>query len=741
MVKGLKVNDRVRGEAKKVLGADLAKTLFPEHWETLFLFGTIIKRHRGRTVSVQWDKTDQPHDCATRLLQREEPEEVAAAADVGGAAEAADNAGINPPAADIPRAGSPRDSGSDHTTSDDDSEDVLLADMLFDADEAPNDDDDAENDPGDDIPDALRELLTAHGLTWTRQDDGVVIDEPHVANFTTCIRWHDGLDHDRQPKHYFVHLYPTGNIPEMRRATNVRLEGLGYPAMSIQEYFQLLGLILAMSNYPKFTMRDMFTSTSDLRRSEFLAVPDLSRYMTLRRIITLLKHLTFAMTVSVEEQRANSFWRVQPLVTEFNKNRARNIRMGKKGVVDESMSEWKGKDQRFGKDGCPHVTKIARKPRSTGMEIKNLADVQSGIMMALEIVANKMEMRAREYSGVYGADTSLLLRLTKFLRGSGRIIVADSAFASVKSAVALKSQNGLYFLGMVKTAHKKFPKKYLQRVPIAQRGGHVVCTAEQDGVKLRAVGWNDGKKEKGTGTIIRKCIVGSCGTTLPGTAHRKRRWRVNAAGRATTFFVNIPRPMMVTEYFDGAQKIDVHNHLRQGGLGVRLETRSTGRWEIRFWQTIVGMVEVDAFLAYRRWCPGKRSIKHIQFRRVLTQQLLDNTIACPPDAPVLRPRPPINVPAAAVESVVHTCRPLSTAAYFIGRRVAAEAVARRPPQTVLKCRICRKNASFFCLACSTDTTKTKGLVSLCGPNTGRDCFAKHQTQQINNTDANIDDLI
>ena len=118
----------------------------------------------------------------------------------------------------------------------------------------------------------------------------------------------------------------------MRRATNQRLEGLGYPAMIIQEYFQLVGLMLAMSNYPKFTMRDMFTATSDLRRSEFLAVPNLSRYMTLRRVLTLLKHLTFAVTVSAEEQRTNSFWRVQPLVTEFNKNRARNIRMNRKGV-------------------------------------------------------------------------------------------------------------------------------------------------------------------------------------------------------------------------------------------------------------------------------------------------------------------------------------------------------------------------------------------------------------------------
>ena len=99
---------------------------------------------------------------------------------------------------------------------------------------------------------------------------------------------------------------------------------------------------------------------------------------------------------------------------------------------------------------------------------------------------------------------------------------------------------------MVKTAHSKFPKKYLQRVPIARRGGHVVCTAVQDGVKLRAVGWNDGKKEK-DGTIVRKCIVGSCGTTLPGTAHHKCRWRLDVTVRATTFFVDVPGSQLITE--------------------------------------------------------------------------------------------------------------------------------------------------------------------------------------------------
>ena len=92
------------------------------------------------------------------------------------------------------------------------------------------------------------------------------------------------------------------------------------------------------------------------------------------------------------------------------------------------------------------------------MEIKNIACTQSGIMMGIEIVGPKEEMRMRRHTPAYGPGTALLLRLSEPWRGSGRLVVADSAFASVKAAVALKKINGLYFHGLVKTAHVRFPK-------------------------------------------------------------------------------------------------------------------------------------------------------------------------------------------------------------------------------------------------------------------------------------------
>ena len=134
------------------------------------------------------------------------------------------------------------------------------------------------------------------------------------------------------------------------------------------------------------------------------------------------------------------FWEIQNLVDEFNASHKRNFLPGSKMVVDESMFYWRGKDQRHGKEGCPHVTKIIRKPKGVGMEVKNLACCDSTIMYAIEVVAAKEEMAQREFTAEHGAGTSLLLRLCKNLRGSGRLIVADSAFASVKSAVQLKKK-------------------------------------------------------------------------------------------------------------------------------------------------------------------------------------------------------------------------------------------------------------------------------------------------------------
>ena len=125
-------------------------------------------------------------------------------------------------------------------------------------------------------------------------------------------------------------------------------------------------------------------------------------------------------------------------------------------------------------------------------------------------------MKAKADTSQYESGTAYLVRLAKALKGSARAVNADSAFASLKSCGALGKELGLLFAGMVKTAHKKFPKKYLEEVEVSERGDHIATIAEEDGVKLLACGWADKK---------RKLSVSSYGCTLQGLPHKKRRWK------------------------------------------------------------------------------------------------------------------------------------------------------------------------------------------------------------------------
>lgn len=562
-----------------------------------------------------------------------------------------------------------------------------------------------------------------HGLTWRSAPAGVTVDKPDRANVVCRLNWGDGLGNDRSPYQYFSLLYPRTHIDQMIKETNVKFERAGiHQEFTRQEFFVYVGLLFACSLYTKFTLKDLFSPNSDLRRSEFLQLPDYSKHMKYNRFKNINKHLTFASDVdlTVNQTDRDAFWQIQPLVDAFNNNRKNKVVPGNKLVGDESTSPWRGKDQRYGKRGCPQTIHIIRKPKPVCMEIKNLACCTSGIMMAMEVVAPKKEMAQREYHSTYGSGTSLLLRLAKPWKGSGRLVVADSAFASVKTAVALKNHLGLYFHGLVKTAHRKFPKKYLNELEIEKRGDHVVLVTREEEVDLIAVSWNDGKKHKKTGKTIKKNIIASCGTTLPSAAHRKRRWHVGTDGYAKLFFKDIPRPQIVAEYYQGAQKIDVHNHYRQGRHGVALEQRATNRWDMRFFQTFLGIIEVDAFLAYKRWCPGKTSVSHVDFLRELIQDLLCNKEGCAHNAPVLRPRPA----ESEAGSIVHKIVPNRFAPYF-APKVATHTAAGKKIYCALRCRTCGKNCSFHCAECSNDTSRTKGIVALCGPGTGRKCFEKH----------------
>ena len=565
--------------------------------------------------------------------------------------------------------------------------------------------------------------LAPHGLKWTVAEASLEADG--VSSRKASVKWRDyDLGDKRTPIDYFRHFYPVRHVPEMLEATNAVLAEKEKSPLTEQEFFVYVGLLLLMTFYPTFPVAVLFGVAGGVFSTrKFLALPKMQEYMSFYRFKLLGDNLTFATTPPADERARCAFWKVQPLVNAFNKNRKDGFVASFKVVADESMFEWQGRDQRHGEAGCPHVTKIIRKPKSVGMEVKNLACVQTGIILVLEIMAGKDEMGEREFAAALGAGTALLLRLTASLKASGRIVIADSAFASVKSAVRLRKDNGLFFLGHVKTATRQFPKKYFCEVAMEARGDYVTLTSESEGVPLRAVGWNEGKRDKKTGQIIRKQFIGTCATSVAGRSHRKRRWEVNDDGSTTKYYFDVKRPNLVEAYYNGAQMIDVHNHLRQGSL--RLEARKTKRWQIRFFNCWLGICTVDAYLAYKRFCPGKDTVSQDDFVLDVIGELLDNTFGVA-GGRVLRARPADDEPASSRVRRMHDMRQLMDTEHFTAKRAAHEENGRPTRSATLRCRICHTECCMYCLTCSPNPAKAKGIFAVCGPMTGRDCFLKHQ---------------
>jgi len=65
-------------------------------------------------------------------------------------------------------------------------------------------------------------------------------------------------------------------------------------------------------------------------------------------------------------------------------------------LVNSSKRDF-GVDGKYHLHGMPHVTKIVRKPKGVGLELKALADCESGIMLRLEIQKGKAAMASKEY--------------------------------------------------------------------------------------------------------------------------------------------------------------------------------------------------------------------------------------------------------------------------------------------------------------------------------------------------------
>ena len=105
-----------------------------------------------------------------------------------------------------------------------------------------------------------------------------------------------------------------------------------------------------------------------------------------------------------------------------------------------------------------------------------------------------------------------------------------------------------------------------------------------------------------TVTKVAKCIISTTGHCLPGDEHvvkRHRRVLENGLWATEMRIKRTARPSVVSRMFDVFSVIDIHDHYRQGTLGLEFSWK-TDRWWHRLFATIFGIILTDCFFAYRR---------------------------------------------------------------------------------------------------------------------------------------------
>jgi len=277
-------------------------------------------------------------------------------------------------------------------------------------------------------------------------------------------------------------------------------------------------------------------------------------------------------------------------------------------------------------------------------------------------------------------------------------------------------QVGLFFMGVVKTASKYFPKKFLvqwceEHSRREDRGKHKLLKTVRDGVNVYALGWSD---KKG------KHVVFTDGTDFPAEPSRRTRHRAVQQGR---IFVKqryekvVPRPLVIKEMFDALSAIDVNDHLRQGSLEIERQwiVRS---WVLRLFGTILGMITTNAFNLYiYTMTPHQEVMDFNTFLGNLSYELIFNKFYVE-DERVLRRRPREDDDLDEEPVRCEVGRLIDLPQY--------EELRGSSRRARLTCRAegCGRKSSFYCKTCS---EKSNRLICYCSGD--QTCMMYHDPTQ------------
>eukprot|EP00731_Ephydatia_muelleri_P007387 Em0003g1635a len=254
--------------------------------------------------------------------------------------------------------------------------------------------------------------------------------------------------------------------------------------LTIGEFLTFLGAICFMICYPLGGSRRRYWHWMG---DEIFPAANLGRFIQWRRFELICKYLTLGNNGLPNDKLR--YWREWLLAVKTCFQCA--LIPGRNIILDESVI----RNKNFKAADC--VIYIRRKPEPWGHELWTVVDKESGICTNFELNEGKEITRQLKYFAEFGATTATTLRLLEPYFESHRLVFIDSWFQSVKTATELK-RRGLDSLGVVKTAHKNYPREDLEARCMNEAGA--VASAHvnilDDNVVLHAVQWRSSSHHK-----------------------------------------------------------------------------------------------------------------------------------------------------------------------------------------------------------------------------------------------------
>lgn len=579
----------------------------------------------------------------------------------------------------------------------------------------------------------------AHGKKWVVGDASSIFGD--VAKGKPSKQWYQKGPCDEKvypgnkefeemtPLESYLMMYPKAQLELCITETNKNLAAAGHAPIDMQELLRWQGICLLITR-TNYNGKRQNLWGGKAQESKYLPSIDLNKTpMGRNRFDAIWYAMRWSRQVPERPDNMTSEeWRWQLIddhVDNFNKHRASTFVPSGEICADESVVRWYGLGGAFVNFGLPMYVELERKPDS-GCEIQDICCVQSKVMLQLKIVqSSEQEERkqaAKNPSEEYAAlnhGTKVLLELCEPWNDTGRLVVADSYFASVMSAGELKKR-GWKFIGNVKTASKMFPKGFLENIVLTHRGARFVlcCIDEETGeTEYVAVTWLDRNRRFFIATV---CGLGE-GTEI--SRLRYRQVDENPEADPDQVMINVNQPLCVESYYDGAGAVDQRNRLRAAELRVD-KSLATKDWSRRVNFGIWGVAVCDSYALYQQVVHAdlRFSSPHEYFCK-LADQLIDNTEGVRVTRASAQGAQREEEPAAAA-------RPKQVPQTKKKKSESSKGKARRANG---RCKLstCSEYSSYICSECTTNHVQ---YYVCCEATTGRKCWEQHLREEHNITE-------